>query len=111
VQTGKAARKATPKHIKMNELPEAERFNQLSTPSKHLVDTLKMIAYRAETAMANLWREHRSHPDEARSLLQALYRTEAAISCPTPTRAPSRCVGIIWRTPAPTWRSRNSAMS
>jgi hypothetical protein len=79
VQTAKAARKATPKHIKMNELPEAERFKQLSTQSKHLVDTLKMIAYRAETAMANLLREHLSRPDEARSLLQALYQTEADI--------------------------------
>jgi hypothetical protein len=58
-------------------LPEAERFQQLSTHSKHLVDTLKMIAYRAETAMANLLREHLSHPDEVRRLLQALYRTEA----------------------------------
>jgi len=36
-----------------------------------------MVAYRAETAMANLLREHLSHPDEARSLLQTLYRTEA----------------------------------
>jgi len=36
-----------------------------------------MVAYRAETAMANLLREHLSHPDEARSLLKALYTTEA----------------------------------
>jgi len=77
VQTAKAARQATPKHITMGELPETERFKQLSTPSKHLVDTFKMIAYRAETAMANSLREHLSRPDEARSLLQALYRTEA----------------------------------
>lgn len=77
VQTAKAERKATPKHIPLGDLPEAERFQQLSTHSKHLVDTLKMIAYRAETAMANLLREHLSHPDEVRSLLQALYRTEA----------------------------------
>ena len=79
VETAKAARKATPKHIKMSELPEAERFKQLSTQSKHLVDTIKMITYRAETAMANSLREHLSRPDEARSLLQALYRTEADI--------------------------------
>jgi len=77
VQTGKAARKATPRHIPLTELPEPDRFRQLSTQSKHLIDTLKMVAYRAETAMANLLREHLSHPDEARSLLQTLYRTEA----------------------------------
>ena len=44
---------------------------------KHLVDTLKMIAYRAETAMANSLREHLKRPDEARRLLRALYTTEA----------------------------------
>lgn len=77
VQTGKAARKATPRHIPLSELPEPDRFRRLSTQSKHLIDTLKMVAYRAETAMANLLREHLSHPDEARSLLQTLYRTEA----------------------------------
>lgn len=38
-----------------------------------------MIAYRAETAMANMLREKMSHPDEARSLLRAIYNTEADI--------------------------------
>ncbi len=36
-----------------------------------------MVAYRAETAMANVLREVMSHPDEARSLLRAIYSTEA----------------------------------
>ena len=36
-----------------------------------------MIAYRAETAMANSLREHLKRPDEARRLLRALYTTEA----------------------------------
>ena len=81
VQTAKAQRKDTPKHVTLGELPEAERFKQLGTQSKHLVDTLKMIAYRAETAMANSLREQDrlARPDEARSLLQALYKTEADI--------------------------------
>ena len=72
VQTAKAQRKDTPKHVTLGELPEAERFKQLGTQSKHLVDTLKMIAYRAETAMANSLREQDrlARPDEARSLLQ-----------------------------------------
>jgi prepilin-type processing-associated H-X9-DG protein len=81
VETAKAARKDTPKHITMGELPEAEKFKQLGTQSKHLVDTVKMIAYRTETAMANILREQdqMARPDEARSLLQALYQTEADI--------------------------------
>jgi hypothetical protein len=73
----KAKRKETPHHVTLDELPEEARFRQLSTQSKHLVDTIKMIAYRAETAMANSLREHLTRPDEARRLLRALYTTEA----------------------------------
>ena len=36
-----------------------------------------MIAYRAETAMANILRSVIKRPDEARTLLRALYATEA----------------------------------
>ncbi len=77
LDTLKAKRKQTPHHIRFDELPEEAQFRQLSTQSKHLVDTLKMIAYRAETAMANSLREHLTRPDEARRLLLALYTTEA----------------------------------
>jgi hypothetical protein len=73
----KAERKQTPQHITIDELPEEARFRQLSTHSKQLLDTIKMIAYRAETAMANSLREHLKRPDEARRLLRALYTTEA----------------------------------
>jgi hypothetical protein len=70
-------RKATEHHITIDKLPEKLRFRQLSTASKALLDTLKMIAYRAETAMANSLREHLKRPDEARSLLRSLFTTEA----------------------------------
>jgi hypothetical protein len=73
----KGARKNTSRHITVAELPEEERFKQLSVPSKHLLDTLKMIAYRAETAMANVLREDLSHTDEARCLLKAIYLSDA----------------------------------
>jgi hypothetical protein len=73
----KAKRKETTHHVAVEALPEAARFRQLSTQSKHLIDTIKMIAYRAETAMANSLREHLKRPDEARRLLRALYTTEA----------------------------------
>jgi hypothetical protein len=36
-----------------------------------------MISYRAETAMANLLRETLTRPDEVRSLLRAIYSSEA----------------------------------
>jgi len=73
----KASRKATPRHITVAELSEEDRFRQLRTQSKHLIDMIKMVAYRAETAMANSLRETLGHPDEARRLLQTLYTTEA----------------------------------
>ena len=77
VETLKKARKETPHHIDINELPDDQKFKQLSTQNKHLIDTIKMTAYRAETAMANSCRESMSHPDEVRTLLCALYKTEA----------------------------------
>ena len=73
----KSARKETPQHIDVGALTEDQKFKQLSTHSKHLIDTLKMTAYRAETAMANSLRSSMSHPDEVRTLLCALYQTEA----------------------------------
>jgi hypothetical protein len=39
-------------------------------------DTIKMIAYRAETAMAQIVRQTTSRHDDARSLLRAVYSTE-----------------------------------
>ncbi len=77
LDTLKAKRKQTPHHVTVDELPEEARFRQLSTQSKHLIDTIKMIAYRAETAMANSLREHLKRPDEARRLICALYTSEA----------------------------------
>ena len=77
LQAQKESRRATPRHLTVAELPDEDRFAQLRTQSKHLIDTIKMVAYRAETAMANGLRETLGHPDEARRLLQALYTTEA----------------------------------
>jgi len=77
VEMLKKTRQETLHHIDVHDLPEDQQFKQLSTQSKHLIDTIKMTAYRAETAMANSLRENMSHPDEVRTLLRALYKTEA----------------------------------
>ncbi len=79
VEDQKACRKATPKHVTMADLPEEERFRRLGTRGKYLIDTIKMLAYRAETAMAGIVREKMRRHDDARSLLRALYATEADI--------------------------------
>jgi len=73
----KEKRKATVHHVTLAQLPEEEQFRAVSTHSKHLIDTIKMIAYRAETAMAQVLKEKMSRNDDARSLLRAIYRTEA----------------------------------
>jgi len=75
----KARRKTIPRHIAFKELPQNQQFNRLSTQSKYFIDTIKMIAYRAETSMANIIRDKMSHSDEARRLLQAVYNTEVDI--------------------------------
>ena len=69
--------KTTPSHLAWDELPEAEKFQRLAPSRKQLVDTVKMIAYRAETAMASIVRESLARTDDARSLLRDLFRSEA----------------------------------
>ncbi|WP_428356896.1 putative transposase [Methyloprofundus sp.] len=44
----------TPKHITWQELRDEDKFEQLLPGKKRLIDTVNMIAYRAETAMAAL---------------------------------------------------------
>lgn len=73
----KAQRKATPRHVELKTLPAAEQFARLRPTRKHFVDTIKLIAYRAETAMAHLVRETLARTDDARALLRELYRTTA----------------------------------
>ncbi len=69
--------KTTPRHLKWDELPETDKFERLAPSRKQLVDTVKMIAYRAETAMVSIVREELARTDDARSLLRDLFRSEA----------------------------------
>jgi len=73
----KQFRKDTPHHIPVKLLPEEDRFTRLRTERKHFVDTIKMIAYRAESSMASLLREHVARTDDARALLRQIFDTEA----------------------------------
>jgi transposase len=77
IETLKRSRRETPHHIDVSDLPPEQQFKKLATASKHLIDTIKMVAYRAETAMANILRSHQFRADEARQLLASVYRTEA----------------------------------
>jgi len=75
----KAKRKATDRHIPITQLPEDKQFKQLSSGSKHFIDTIKMISYRAETAMSHVLKEQMKRPNDARSLLRGIYNTTADI--------------------------------
>ena len=69
--------KATPKHLAWDEMPADEKFERLPPSRKRLTDTVKLVAYRAETALAIIVREELTHVDEARALLRDLFRSEA----------------------------------
>jgi len=70
-------RKSTPKKVTIGSLPEAERPTQLLPMAKILTDTVKMIAYRAETALVGLLRKHLNKEDEARALVRELLVSSA----------------------------------
>ena len=68
-------RKQIPRKMALKELPEADRFAQLCPESKHFIDTIKMIAYRAESSMAGELAEHLARGDDVRALLRCVYKT------------------------------------
>jgi len=81
----KVQRKAAPRHITAGQLAEKDKFNRLTHKTKHFVDIIKMVAYRAETAMVNIVREVMSREYDARSLLRDIYQMEADL-VPDPSK-------------------------
>ena len=73
----KEERKKIAKHILAKDLSAEDKIKFLTNPSKQLVDMIKIVCYRAETAMALTLREEMSRSDDARSLLQGIYKNEA----------------------------------
>src|SRR5437867_12473628 len=77
----KAQRKENAKHLALKDLPEKERFNQLTPSKKQFVDTIKLIAYRAATALVQVVREKLQREDAARALLRQILGS-AVDRCP-----------------------------
>ena len=75
----KAKLKDTKKHITWGQLDEKDKFLRLLPGRKRLMDTIRMIAYRAETAMVGLITGPTVDSSDARRLLQDLFVTEADI--------------------------------
>jgi len=70
-------RRTTPRKVPIASLPENERPGQLLPLGKMLTDTVKMIAYRAETALVALLRPHLAKEDEARAMIRELFVSSA----------------------------------
>jgi hypothetical protein len=71
----KTQRQNSPKHIELKALPAAERFTRLRAERKQFVDTIKLIAYRAETALLHVVREKLARGDDGRAFLREIFRT------------------------------------
>ncbi len=72
-------RKQVDKNIAIGELPESEKYSSLLNEKKHIMDTIKMIAYRAETAMATIIQPKLSMRKTTRVLLRQIFSTEVDI--------------------------------
>ena len=73
-------RSSIPPRIKINQMPLQEKYNKLKTESKQLMNIIKMICYRAETAVANILTEHLTGAtDEKRMLVKQIIKSHADI--------------------------------
>jgi hypothetical protein len=73
----KAQRSTIPKHVLMKDLPPEQRFTKLRTTSKQFIDTIKMIAYRAESALLATVRSKLRRADDARSWIRQVLNSSA----------------------------------
>ena len=76
----RAARKQVKRKVTVESLPKEQRPAQLLPLNKMLTDTVKMIAYRAETAMAALLIPHLKKEEEARALVRELLVSAADLA-------------------------------
>lgn len=79
IEQVKEKKKSIARKIMYSELPEIEKFNNIINQRKHFLDTIKLIAYRAETAISNIIKQDMAHQDESRLLLKQIYKTDANI--------------------------------
>jgi hypothetical protein len=72
-------KKNTEKKIHFSDLDDNQKFDTSVNERKFFLDTIKIIAYRAETAMCNMMKKQMTNPSEARSLMRKLYSADADI--------------------------------
>src|SRR4051794_16131212 len=70
----------TPAKITIKQMPQEQQYNALKKESKLFLNTIKMIAYRAETALLNLIKSYYSNSEEdGRMLLKQIFTSAANI--------------------------------
>ena len=72
-----AQRRTTSKRIALKDLPPEKRPRFIAPARTQLLNTIRITAYRAETALALGLRQHLARQDDARALLQDLFTHEA----------------------------------
>jgi hypothetical protein len=70
-------RRKTPKRLALKEIPEADRPRFIAPVRTQFLNTIRITAYRAETAMVNILRKHLGRSDDGRALLQDLFTHDA----------------------------------
>jgi len=68
-----------PPRITLKEMSDNTRYDQLKPESKMLMNIIRMICYRAETAVANILSEYTNNNNEKRMLVKNIIETNADI--------------------------------
>ena len=72
-------KKSVEKKLLFKDLEEDQKFQTAVNERKFFLDTIKIIAYRAETALCNIIEKRMASPQQARSLMRKLYSADADI--------------------------------
>lgn len=76
----KDKRNITKRTITLKDMKEAQRYNCLKKESKHFMNVIKMIAYRAETVLYNLIKPiFKTAEKEGRRIIQSIMASDADI--------------------------------
>ncbi|HVQ77577.1 MAG TPA: hypothetical protein VMT79_18795 [Candidatus Binatia bacterium] len=79
-QALKAQLTALPQRVPVKDVVDGAEIVRLAPEAKHLTDTIKMLAYRAETALARLLADHYARTEEeGRALIREKLLSDADI--------------------------------
>lgn len=73
-------RSQLPTRIALKDMPDDKRYNRLKRESKLLINIIKMIAYRSETALLSFTKPYYANNEkDGRTLLKEIFTTQADI--------------------------------